>query len=175
MGLSRWQHHTGSTAYGLSKLHAFTMPQLNFNWVILLPFFAGAAVATQTAINGQLRASVGSPLVAAFISFSIGTLLLASLILITRQEMPSLSQVSGVEWYKFLGGVLGAFFIMSVIVSVQRLSIANLLALVIAGQLIIALVYDHFGLLGLKQSPITLTRLAGAVALIIGAYLINKK
>ena len=151
------------------------MPQLNFNWIILLPFIAGIAVSTQTAINGQLRTDVGSPLVAALISFIVGTLVLAALVLLTRQEVPELRQLAGVEWYKFMGGLLGAFFITTVIVSVQRLSVANLLALVVAGQLIIALVYDHFGVLGVKQSPITLTRFAGAAALIIGAYLINKK
>lgn len=142
---------------------------------MLLPFLAGIAVSTQTAVNGQLRATVGSPLVAAFISFSVGTIVLASLILLTKQEVPALKQLTGIEWYKFLGGFLGAFFITSVIISVQRLSVANLLALVVAGQLIVALVYDHFGLIGVKHSPITLTRLAGAVALILGAYLINKK
>jgi bacterial/archaeal transporter family-2 protein len=151
------------------------MPQLNFNWFIILPILAGMAVATQTAINGQLRASIGSPLVAAFISFLVGTIVLAALILITRQEIPALSQVTGIAWYKFLGGFLGAFFITSVIISVQRISVANLLSMVIAGQLITALVYDHFGLIGIKQNPITITRIIGASALILGAYLINKK
>lgn len=74
-----------------------------------------------------------------------------------------------------MGGLLGAFFITSVIVSVQRMSVANLLALVVAGQLITALLFDHFGILGVKQSPVTLTRALGALALIAGAYLINKK
>lgn len=151
------------------------MPSFNFNWIILLPFIAGIAVSTQTAINGQLRTAVGSPLVAALISFVVGTLVLTALVLLTRQEVPELRQLAGVEWYKFMGGLLGAFFITTVIVSVQRISVANLLAMVVAGQLIIALVYDHFGVLGVKQSPITLTRFAGAVALILGAYLINKK
>ncbi len=151
------------------------MPQFNFNWIILLPFFAGAAVATQSAINGQLRASIGSPLVAALISFVVGTTVLVVLTLATRQDIPTIGQVTSIEWYKYAGGFLGAFFITSVIVSVQRMSVANLLSLVIAGQLITALLYDHFGLIGIKQNPITLTRIIGAAALIIGAYLINKK
>ncbi|WP_439883294.1 DMT family transporter [Pontibacter sp. MBLB2868] len=151
------------------------MSQYNLNWILFLPFLAGIAVSTQTALNGQLRVAVGSPLVAAFISFSVGTLVLGLLILATKQELPAPNQLGGIEWYKFMGGLLGAFFITSVIISVQRLSVANLLAMVVAGQLIIALVYDHFGVLGIKQSPITLTRFAGAVALILGAYLINKK
>ena len=151
------------------------MPQPNLNWIILLPILAGVAVATQTAINGQLRIVVNSPLVAALISFSVGTLALIALVLVTRQEIPAISQQYGAATYKFMGGLLGAFFITSVIVSVQRMSVANLLALVVAGQLITALLFDHFGILGVKQSPVTLTRALGALALIAGAYLINKK
>ncbi|MBC5991253.1 DMT family transporter [Pontibacter cellulosilyticus] len=151
------------------------MPQVNFNWIILLPILAGAAVATQTALNGQLRVVVNSPLLAALISFSVGTLVLVTLVLLTKQEIPQLSQLSGAPWYKFAGGFLGAFFITSVIVSVQRMSVANLLAMVVAGQLITALLFDHFGLLGIKQNSLTLTRALGAIALIIGAYLINRK
>lgn len=151
------------------------MHQINTNWLLLLPVVAGAAVATQTAINGQLRGIVGSPLVAALISFSVGTLALLLLVFATKQELPGLHQLSGSEWYKFTGGLFGAFFISSVILSVQRMSVANLLSLVVAGQLITALLFDHLGLLGAKQNPITLTKLAGAAALILGAYLINKK
>mgnify|MGYP005754444711 FL=1 len=141
----------------------------------MLPFFAGVAVSTQAAINGQLREAVQSPLIAAFLSFFIGTVVLAILIFLTKQEVPDLRQLTGVAWYKYLGGFLGAFFVTGIIVSVQRLSVANMIALVVAGQLIVALLYDHFGLIGVKQSPITLTRMAGAAALILGAYLINKK
>lgn len=151
------------------------MSQANLGWIVLLPFLAGIAVATQTGINGQLRTVVGSPLVAALISFIAGTLVLAILILTTKQELPAFKQLTNTEWYKLTGGFFGAFFITSVIISVQRMSIANLLSLVVAGQLITALFYDHFGLLGLKQSPITLTRFIGAVLLVLGAYLINKK
>jgi bacterial/archaeal transporter family-2 protein len=151
------------------------MSQLNFNWIIILPILGGIAVATQTAINGQLRSSVGSPLVAALISFTIGTLTLVALTLLTKQETPSITQLAAIDKYKFTGGIMGAFFITIMIISIQRMSIANILALVVAGQLIVSLVYDHFGLIGVKQSPITLTRLAGSAALILGAYLINKK
>ncbi|WP_299826540.1 DMT family transporter [uncultured Pontibacter sp.] len=151
------------------------MPQANLNWILLLPILAGVAVAIQTALNGQLRVLVNSPLIAALLSFMIGTLALVLLVIFTKQQMPGLSHLSGTDWYKFVGGLLGAFFIVVMIVSVQRMSVANLLALVVAGQLITALILDHFGLLGAKQSSITLTRALGAIALIIGTYLINKK
>ncbi|MEJ8800510.1 DMT family transporter [Pontibacter sp. H249] len=151
------------------------MPQTNLNWILFLPLLAGVAVAVQTSLNGQLRILVSSPLLAALISFLIGSLVLTLLVIITRQQVPSVNQLAITDWYKFTGGILGAFFIVVMIVSVQRMSLANLLAMVVAGQLITALLLDHFGLLGVKQSSVTLTRALGAIALIIGTYLINKK
>ncbi|RIJ34477.1 DMT family transporter [Pontibacter oryzae] len=151
------------------------MQQLTPNWIILLPFLGGIAVTTQAAVNGQLREQVQSPLVAAFISFGVGTLVLGLLILLTKQQLPTYQQLVGISPHKLMGGVLGAFFVTSIILSVQRLSVANIFALVVAGQLGIALLYDHFGMIGVRQSPVTLTRLAGLAFLILGAYLINKK
>jgi transporter family-2 protein len=45
----------------------------------------------------------------------------------------------------------------------------------VTGQLLTALLFDQLGLLGLARSPLTLSRLAGALLLIAGAYLLNRK
>lgn len=142
---------------------------------MLLPIVAGMAVSTQAAVNGQLRASVQSPVVAALYFLCYRHFFSWAILLLTKQEIPSLKQLSEVELYKYAGVLLGAFFITSVILSVHRISVANMFTLIVAGQLLIALLYDHFGLMGVKQSPVTLTRLAGVASLILGAYLINRK
>ena len=113
--------------------------------------------------------------VAAFISFVVGTIALALIILLTKQTLPSTQQLQQIEWYKFSGGLLGAFFVTVIIFSVQQIGSANVFALVIAGQLLFALVFDHFGLFGFKQSPINWGKIMGVLMLIGGAYLINRK
>ena len=47
--------------------------------------------------------------------------------------------------------------------------------LIIAGQLITAVIIDHFGMLGLQQSTITLQKTVGVMLLVVGVYLVNKK
>jgi transporter family-2 protein len=141
----------------------------------ILPVMAGLTISTQAGVNSQLKIAVDNPWVAAFISFFVGTVILGLYILATRQPAPSVTQLRGIELYKYSGGLLGAFFVTVIIFSVQRIGSANVFALVIAGQLFMALLYDHYGLFGFKQSDINWAKIAGVLLMIAGAYLINKK
>ncbi|NCI47859.1 DMT family transporter [Sediminibacterium soli] len=143
--------------------------------VYLLPFISGLTIATQAGVNSQLRFSLNSPLMAAFVSFLVGTVILGALLLVTRQPAVSLAQLRGIELYKFAGGLLGAFFVSAIIITVPKIGSANVFALVIAGQLFMGMLYDHFGLLGFPQNSINWSKVLGALFVISGAYLINKK
>jgi transporter family-2 protein len=139
----------------------------------VLAFCAGAAIATQAIVNGQLTASVGgNTVVAALISFFVGGVLLA-LIAFSRGGMASaLATLPSVSLWKYLGGFLGAGFIFSTTFLAPRIGLANVLALVIAGQLIASLTIDHLGLLGAMQRPVSVTKLGGAVVLLLGVSMI---
>jgi transporter family-2 protein len=141
----------------------------------ILPALAGLTITTQAGVNSQLKVAVNNPWIAAFISFLVGTILLGLYIMATRQPVPSFTQLRSIELYKYSGGLLGAFFVTVIIFSVQKIGSANVFALVIAGQLFIALLYDHFGLFGFRQSDISWVKLLGVAMLIGGACLINKK
>lgn len=143
--------------------------------IFILPALAGLTISTQAGVNSQLKVAVHNPWVAAFISFLVGTVFLGCIILFTRQTIPSLTQLKGIELYKYTGGLLGAFFVTVIIVTTQRLGSANVFALVIAGQLFMALLYDHFGMFGFPKTDMTWVKLLGVCMLIGGAYLINKK
>jgi len=141
----------------------------------ILPVLAGVAMTVQSGINAQLRAAISHPILAAFISFLGGTLVLALMLLFSKQAIPALSAYSDISWYKFTGGLLGVFVVTVVLVSVIEIGAANMFVLIIAGQLFTALLMDHFGVLGMKPSPITLQKMIGIVCLIVGAYLVNRK
>lgn len=141
----------------------------------LLPLLAGVAMTTQAGVNSQLREVTNSSITASFISFIIGTIALAVVVIATGQPFPNFKGLGEIAWYKYLGGLLGAAFVTIVVVSTQRLSASELFALIVAGQLITALFFDHFGFAGFRESPATVTRVIGAVLLVVGAYLINQK
>ncbi len=141
----------------------------------ILPVLAGVAMTVQSGINAQLRAAISHPLLAAFISFLGGTLVLALMLLFSKQAFPTLSAYSDISWYKFTGGLLGVFVVTVVLLSVMEIGAANMFVLIVAGQLVTALLMDHFGVLGMKPSPITLQKMIGIVCLVVGAYLVNRK
>jgi len=47
--------------------------------------------------------------------------------------------------------------------------------LIVAGQLVVSTVADHFGWLGAEVRPIDLTRMVGIMVLFVGVWLIVRK
>lgn len=141
----------------------------------LLPVFIGVAMTVQSGINAQLRVAIAHPLLAAFLSFLGGILLLGILMLFSRQPLPAWTVYTEISWYKYIGGFLGAFVVYAVIISVHKVGAANMFVLIVAGQLITAVWLDHYGLLGMKENPISMQKLLGILLVVAGAYLVNKK
>lgn len=141
----------------------------------MLPVLAGVAMTIQSGINSQLRSAISHPLLAAFISFLGGTLALGLMLFFSKQAFPALAAYSDISWYKFTGGLLGAFVVVVVLLLVQEIGASNMFVLIVAGQLLTAVLMDHFGVLGLRESPVSLQKMIGIVLLIVGAYLVNKK
>jgi transporter family-2 protein len=140
----------------------------------LLAFLCGVTNSTQSGVNAELRRSINNPIYAAIISFASGLL---GLILITpffKESIPTIDTLKSLEWWKLTGGVLGAFFVTTVILSIQKIGSANMICLIVAGQLMTAMLLDHYGLLGFKLHQINGWRIAGGVFIVGGVYLILK-
>ncbi len=140
----------------------------------LLPVFAGIAITAQSGINSQLRAGLQHPVMAAFISFIVGTVALALILVFSREALPELSQYSRVKWYQYSGGLLGAFVVTITLIAVSQIGAANMFVLIIAGQLAMAVIMDHFGILGVRENPINFQKLIGIVLVVCGAYIVNR-
>ena len=140
---------------------------------LILAVIGGALLAIQAPTNAILGKASGSPIVAAFISFLIGTVALGAAIGATSGKLfaPDLKQV---PWYAWLGGFYGAFFVAVAAFAAPRVGVGVLLTAAVAGQLAAALVLDHYGLLGLERHPVTLTRAAGLVLVLAGAVLVRR-
>lgn len=140
---------------------------------IVLAAVAGVLLAVQAPTNAILGKASGSPVVAAFISFLVGTLALGAVVAASSGKLfaPELRQV---PWYAWIGGFYGAFFVAVAAFGAPRVGVGVLLTAAIAGQLATALVLDHFGLLGLARHPVTLTRAAGLALVLIGAMLVRR-
>ena len=144
-------------------------------WLFLLMgLLAGAVAPVQAGVNAQLRQFSGHAVWTALASFTIGTLTLLAYFLIARLPWPETASLGRAPWWAWLGGLLGAYYVLSAVVVAPRLGAAVLVALIIAGQLIVALGLDHFGLVGYPQHPVNLARVVGAIFLLIGVVLIQR-
>ena len=141
----------------------------------ILPVIAGMTLTIQSGINAQLRSALQHPWLAAFISFAVGTLALGVILVVTKRSFPDASVFSQISWYKYIGGLLGTFFVVVALLSVQRIGASNMIVLIVAGQLVTAVTLDHYGLLGIKPDPVTIQKIAGVMLVLIGAWLVNKK
>ena len=140
---------------------------------ILMALALGAILPMQAAINARLAKTAGSPVMAAFISFAVGTLALMIFLLITGQfQFKFISSTS--PWWLWTGGILGTFFVAGIVVLLPRLGVVLSFSLVLAGQMFAAILFDQFGLLGLAVREISPGKIIGAILLIVGVVLIRK-
>lgn len=140
---------------------------------LLLAIFAGVLVAIQAPTNAILGKASGSPVVAAFISFCVGTLALSALVATGsgRLTAPALREV---PWYAWAGGLYGAVFVVVAAYAAPRIGVGVLLTAAIAGQLLAAVILDHYGFFGLTRQPVNMTRAAGVVLVLLGAVLVRR-
>ncbi|MFL5895856.1 MAG: DMT family transporter [Thermoleophilaceae bacterium] len=133
----------------------------------------GGMIALQAPINSMLGKRIGT-LPAASVSFAIGTVVLVALALVVGGGFGRLGDARHLQWYYLSGGVLGAFYVTSVLVTVRTLGAGGVTAATIAGQLTAAVVVDQLGILGLSKHAVTLPRLTGIALLAAGTFLVVK-
>ena len=146
----------------------------NNYFFIILAILAGMAMPTQAVVNSKLSDSVGNPILAAFISFSIGTVALFVYMILTGVPLGDLVSVKDAPPVALIGGLLGAFFVSVMATIIPRIPVALAFSLAIAGQMLVTLLVDHFGWLGVTEKPINLFRVLGAVLITVGVVLIRR-
>ncbi len=145
---------------------------MKLTWIILA-LLSGAFLPIQAAFNTRLGKSIDSPVYASMISFIAGAVALVLYILLTRQTV-SLAGLKTVPAYAWLGGALGAFYVTAIILAFPRIGPALTFGLVVAGQMIISVLLDHFNILVAQQHSINPWRIFGIVLIIAGVIVIRK-
>jgi transporter family-2 protein len=108
------------------------------------------------------------------VSYLVGVLCIALLAIALRDPIPSAAVAGRIPWWAWSGGFFGAIFIGLSIYLVPVIGAATFISVLIAGQMITSITFDHFGWLGLAQRSIDLQRLIGAALLIAGVVLIRR-
>jgi|SRR5688572_18110823 transporter family-2 protein len=143
--------------------------------LLLCAILIGIALPVQSGVNAQLRVSIGNPVLAALVSFIVGTIALLGLNLALRVPLPSGESIARVPLWHWVGGLLGASYIYAAVILAPRLGAATLVAAIVAGQMVSSVILDHYGWVGYAQQPVTAGRLVGMVLVIGGVLLIQRR
>lgn len=146
----------------------------NMIFSVLLAAAAGVGTIIQQALNANLRTELNSVAWSGFVSYAVGLVCMALLVIALREPLPALGTMARVPWWTWSGGLFGAIFIALGVILVPKLGATTFIALLIAGQMMASVTFDHFGWLGLDQRPIDLSRVIGVLLLIAGVTLIRR-
>lgn len=134
----------------------------------LIMLAAGIGIPLLAALNAALGQRLGSPASAALILFLVALLVSAAAVLLTGGSFRGATLAPP---HLFLGGVLVAFYVLSVTWIAPSFGVGNAVFFVLLGQLVSAAAIDHFALFGAQSSPLTLTRAAGIAMMATGVFL----
>lgn len=147
-----------------------------FLW-LLASVAAGAGLALQSRINGELGARLDHGMLAALISFGVGCAVLAALLAVSpasRAGVRRLVEVirdGSMPWWYATTGLLGAFLVATQGLVVGTLGVALYTVGVVAGQTMSGLAVDRMGLGGLAKKHITAPRVVGALLALVAVGL----
>ena len=147
-------------------MNAATLP-------LALAIIAGFLMAVQAPTNANLGKASGSPIVAAFLSFLVGSIALGAVMAGSSGRLFA-PELRSVPWYAWLGGLYGAFFVAMAAYGAPKIGVGPLLTAAIAGQLLGAILLDHYGLLGLVRQPASIEKVGGVVLVLIGAWMVRR-
>ncbi|PNS08883.1 DMT family transporter [Solilutibacter silvestris] len=140
-------------------------------WMMGLAALIGMMLPLQGLVNARLGTQIGGPIVAAFVSFLIGTLALGIYLVIARQRI-GIGDAATMPMWIWAGGLLGAVYVAIVTLLMPRLGPATVMCLVIFGQVVAALLLDKFGVLQSAPRTVDAVRIAGALLVLAGVILV---
>jgi bacterial/archaeal transporter family-2 protein len=144
---------------------------LNIVWVILIGLLGGIAVGIQSPIAGAMGQRIGGTAGALIVHIS-GAIIAA--VILFFQGGQRIRDWHTLPWYMLIVGIFGVILYQTISITLPRLGSTMMVTLIIIGQLGVGLLVDQFGWLGVQPHPVTLSRVAGVIVLMLGGYLISR-
>jgi transporter family-2 protein len=135
---------------------------------MIIGLIGGIAVAVQASLAGIITEQLGV-IENAFVVFGGG--FLTALILLLINQGGKIRSVGTLPWYVFLAGPLGIVIITSIGFAIPRIGLAGTLTLIVVSQLLIGVIFDHFGWLA-SVRPVDTARLIGVGLLFLGTWIV---
>lgn len=139
----------------------------------ILLLVAGAGITVQSGINARLGHWLGNSMHAVLVSFVVGTAAALVYCLVQGGWFAAWGVLGSLPWWAWTGGLLGVMFVWTAIFAVPRAGVSVMFPLVVTGQMVAAIVVEHYGLLGAQKQPVSLARMGGVLLVVLGAVVLG--
>jgi len=145
---------------------------MKITWLIIA-LISGAFLPIQAGLNTRMGKAIESPVHASLISFIVGAFTVLLYSVVTKQQV-TWAGFRSAPAYVLLAGVMGAFYVTAIILTFPQIGPALTFGIVVAGQMIMSVLLDHFDILVAQQHSVNVWKLLGIVLIITGVVIIRK-
>lgn len=141
---------------------------------VVVSLLAGVAGGVQVAVSGAFGRRIGVLEATAFASI-LAAIVVVAATAVTRQGLAGVGQAVHAPPWMWIGGVMGAAVVTTISYAPPLIGTFATIGLLIAGQLVVGVLIDSFGLFSVERIPLTAARIGGLVLLTAGALLVLKR
>jgi transporter family-2 protein len=134
-------------------------------------FAAGALIPLMAVLNAGLARTVGGQMQATVVLFATGLVAALLVALMSTARLPGLHALAGVAPQHYAGGLIVAFYVLSITFIVPRFGVGNGILFAVMAQLVTSALMDHFALAGATARPLTSMRLVGLLIVVAGVVI----
>lgn len=136
---------------------------------LLIAMLSGALMSIQGVFNTKVTDTTGVWTANAFVQFTAFLVCMGAWLIKERHSFLVLWKVQ--PKYMLLGGVIGAFITLTVIMSMAQLGPAKSVLLIVIAQLLVAYLISLFGWFGVEKEPFLWRKFIGIAISIVGFIL----
>ena len=137
---------------------------------IMLALLMGVVMSIYLPMNSSVSKHLGSP-ITANLTFFLVALITSIFIFFVFGKVDTISKLKDVPVYLYLTGFISAFIVLGTTFLLPHIGARKFFILMISGQIVMAMVVSHFGLLTSPQDPITIKKIIGASFVVLGAMI----
>ena len=150
------------------------MPSMTFAFLAALALVVGALIPVQAATNAAMSKALGSVSFASLVVFAVAFIFVSAWAVTTGSEVPALSSFRAVPAYGYLGAVIVGSYVLAITFLAPKLGVGNAICLIVTGQILAAVIIDHFGLFGSIVQALSWQRVLGIFLMIVGLFLAKR-
>lgn len=140
--------------------------------LVFITLAAGIGIPIMATLNSTLGTRMESPALAAGILFLVALFITIAVVLIQSPTI-SFSKVN-LPFPYYMGGVFVAFYVLSITWVAPKLGVSNAIFIILLGQILAAVIIEHFALFNAEKISLSFTRVGGVLLMVLGIFLARK-